>query len=147
MPMLRTILPPIELCWWPNTCSTRARTFERVVFADFWRSDSGRSRAARRWITALQAPRFQACLDLHRAVGAVRPDPLASVGEIEHIVQLLAVVHGCVRRIPFADQLVRLVHAEVVLVAVEARVILLCPARDLAEPRPTSSDGHVASGA
>jgi hypothetical protein len=35
MPMVRTILPPIELCCWPNTCSTRARTFERVVFADF----------------------------------------------------------------------------------------------------------------
>src|SRR5256885_548333 len=25
MPMVRTILPPIEFCWWPNTCSTRAR--------------------------------------------------------------------------------------------------------------------------
>jgi hypothetical protein len=33
MPMVRTILPPIELCWWPNTCSKRARTFERVVFS------------------------------------------------------------------------------------------------------------------
>ena len=41
MPMVRTILPPIEFCCWPNTCSTRARTFESVVFADFWRSDSG----------------------------------------------------------------------------------------------------------
>src|SRR6516225_11910056 len=29
MPMVRTILPPIEFCWWPNTCSTRARTLER----------------------------------------------------------------------------------------------------------------------
>src|SRR5881392_3529327 len=28
----------------------RARTFEHVVFADFWRSDSGRLRAACRWI-------------------------------------------------------------------------------------------------
>src|SRR5258708_24395532 len=44
--------------------------------------------------TALQAPRFQARLALHRAVGAVRPDPLARVGEIERIVQLLPVVHG-----------------------------------------------------
>jgi hypothetical protein len=50
MPMVRTILPPIEFCWWPNTCSTRARTLERVVFADFWRSDSGRFHAARRGI-------------------------------------------------------------------------------------------------
>ena len=30
MPMVRTILPPIEFCCWPNTCSTRARTFERL---------------------------------------------------------------------------------------------------------------------
>jgi hypothetical protein len=57
--------------------------------------------------TALQALRLQARLNLHRAVGAVRPDPLAGIGEIEHIVQLLTVVHGRVRRIPFADQLVR----------------------------------------
>src|SRR5438876_7060731 len=48
-----------------------------------------------------------------------------------HIVQLLTVVHGCVGRTPFADQLVRLVHAEVVLVAVEALVVLLRPARVL----------------
>src|SRR5262249_46177107 len=81
--------------------------------------------------TALQALRLQARLNLHRAVGAVRPDPLASVGEIEHIVQLLTVVHARVRRIPFADQLVRLVHAEVVLVAEEARIVLLRPARVL----------------
>src|SRR2546429_5241020 len=44
-------------------------------------------------------------------VGAVRPDPLAGIGKIEHIVQLLTVVHGRVRRVPFADQLMRLVHA------------------------------------
>src|SRR5262249_59859381 len=65
---------------------------------------------------ALQALRLQARLNLHRAVGAVRPDPIAGIGEIEHIVQLLTVVYGRVRRIPFADQLVRLVHADVVLV-------------------------------
>src|SRR5947207_2558372 len=80
---------------------------------------------------ALQALRRQARLNLHRAVGAVRPDPIAGIGEIEHIVQLLTVVHGRVRRIPFADQLVRLVHAEVVLVAEEARIVLLRPARVL----------------
>src|SRR5438128_5957229 len=80
---------------------------------------------------ALQALRLQARLNLHRAVGAVRPDPLASIGEIEHIVQLLTVVHGRVRRIPFADQLVHLVYTEVVLVAVEALIVLLRPARVL----------------
>src|SRR5207253_7262721 len=131
MPMVRTILPPIEFCWWPNTCSTRARTFERVVFADFWRSDSGRLRAARRWIRLCKPFLLQARLDLDRAVGAVRPDLLAGVGEIEHIVQLLTVVHGRVRRIPFADQLVRLVHADMVLVAVEAFIVPLRPARVL----------------
>src|SRR5712671_3651908 len=67
----------------------------------------------------------------YRSPGALRPDPLAGIGEIEHSVQLLTVVHGCVRRIPFADQLVHLVHAEVVLVAVEALVVLLRPARVL----------------
>src|SRR5213592_5209849 len=36
---------------------------------------------------ALQALRRQARLNLHRAVGAVRPDPIAGIGEIEHIVQ------------------------------------------------------------
>ena len=81
--------------------------------------------------TALQAFRLQARLNLHRAVGAVRPDPLAGIGKIEHIVQLLTVVHGRVRRVPFADQLVRLVHAEVVLVAEEARIVLLRPTRVL----------------
>src|SRR5262249_1725303 len=40
-------------------------------------------------------------------------------------------MHGRVRRIPFADQLVPLVHAEVVLVAVEALIVPLRPARVL----------------
>src|SRR5260370_20785698 len=61
----------------------------------------------------------------------VRPDLLVGVGAIEHIVQLLTVVHGRVGRMPFADQLVRLVHAEMVLVAVEAFVVPLRPARVL----------------
>src|SRR5258708_12929000 len=81
--------------------------------------------------TALQALLLQARLDLDRAVGAVRPDLLAGIREIEHIVQLLTVVHGCVRRIPFADQLVRLVHADMVLVAIEVLVVPLRPARVL----------------
>src|SRR5436190_9507362 len=81
--------------------------------------------------TTLQALLLQARLDLERAVGAVRPDLLAGVGEVENIVQLLTVVHGRVRRIPFADQLVRLVHADMVLVAVEALVVPLRPARVL----------------
>src|SRR3981189_2556849 len=81
--------------------------------------------------TALQALLLQARLDLDRAVGAVRPGALAGVGEIEHIVQLLTVMHGRVRRAPFADQLVRLVHAEMGLVPAEALVVLLRPRRVL----------------
>src|SRR5262247_2989499 len=81
--------------------------------------------------TALQALRLQVRLDLVRAVGAVRPYPVAGAGEIEQIVSLLTVVHGRVGCIPFADQLVHLVHAEVVLVAVETLVVLLRPARVL----------------
>jgi hypothetical protein len=53
--------------------------------------------------TALQALRGQARLDLRRAVDAVRPDLLVRF-------QLLTVVHGRIRRIPCADQLVRLVQ-------------------------------------
>src|SRR5712672_1613792 len=79
--------------------------------------------------TALQALLLQARLARQRSVSAVRPHLLAGVGEIEHVVQLLTVVHGRVRHIPFADQLVRLVHADMVLVAVEALVVLLRPAR------------------
>ena len=52
----------------------------------------------------MQALRLQVCLDLDRAMGAVRPDRLAGVGESEHIVRLLTVVHGRVRRIPFGQQ-------------------------------------------
>src|SRR5438067_3098316 len=89
---------------------------------DFVRRDGGYGSAS---------PSPQARLNLHRAVGAVRPDPIAGIGEIEHIVQLLTVVHGRARRIPFADHLMRLVHAEGVLVAEEARIVLLRPARVL----------------
>ena len=53
MPMVRTILPPIEFCWWPNTCSTRARTLARVVLAASSRCDKGRLRAARRQMRLL----------------------------------------------------------------------------------------------
>jgi hypothetical protein len=62
--------------------------------------------------TPLGAPRSEPS-------GGRCPPVLAGVGEIEHFVQLLTVVHGRVRCIPLADQLVRLVHTDVVLVAVE----------------------------
>src|SRR4030088_2823979 len=106
MPMVRTILPPLALCWRPIASGTPVDT-------------------------ALQALLLQARLGRQRSVSAVRPHLLAGVGEIEHVVQLLTVVHGRVGHIPFADQIVRLVHVDMVLVAVEALVILLRPARVL----------------
>jgi hypothetical protein len=69
------------------------------VFADFWRSDRGRLRTARWWIRLYKRFSFRRASTC-RAVGAVRPDLLAGVGEIEHIVQLLTLVDGRVRRIP-----------------------------------------------
>ena len=85
----------------------------------------------RRAGTAVQTLLLQARLDLDRAVGAVRPHLRAGVGGIEHIGKLLTVMHRRVRRIPFADQLVRLVHPDMVLVAVQALVLPLRPARVL----------------
>ena len=38
IPMLRTSVPTMSLLWAPNTCSTRARTFERVALPRFSRS-------------------------------------------------------------------------------------------------------------
>ncbi len=49
-PMLRTSVPPMSLLWAPNTCSTRARTFERVLLPRFCRSLSGLLRCPLRWI-------------------------------------------------------------------------------------------------
>src|SRR5467141_3762978 len=128
MPMVRTILPHRVLLVAEYVLDTRAHPRARRVR----RLLALRQRTIACGApvdTALQALLLQARLDLDRAVGAVRPDLLAGVGEVEHIVQLLTVVHGRVRRIPFADQLVRLVHADMVLVAVEALVVLLRPAR------------------
>src|SRR3990172_11536264 len=70
-------------------------------------------------------------LDLGRAVGAVGPHLPAGVARIQNVVELLAVVRRGVGGSPLADQLVRLVHADVVLVAVEAVAVLLGPARIL----------------
>jgi hypothetical protein len=57
----------------------------------------------------------------------LQPRPLAGVGEIEHAVQLPTVVHGRVGHPHLRISLCIFVHAEVVLVAIEARVILLPP--------------------
>src|SRR6516164_6136058 len=65
-------------------------------------------------------------LDGGSAISAVRPHVLRS---IENVVELLAVVHRRIGYIPFADQLVRLVDADVVLVSVETLVVLLGPPR------------------
>src|SRR3981189_3409343 len=44
---------------------------------------------------------------------------IACVGEIEHIVQLLTVMHGRARRTPFPERIERRLHAATVLVDVE----------------------------
>jgi hypothetical protein len=70
-----------------------------------------------RQIKKLRSPRWGEVPEVPLSgttVGAVRPDLLAGVGEIEHSVPLLTVMHGRDRRTPFADQLVRLVYAEMV---------------------------------
>src|SRR3989337_301889 len=77
---------------------------------------------------ALQALGRELGLDLGRAVGAVGPHLLAGGARIQNVVELLAVVRRGVGGSPLADQLVRLVHADVVLVAVEALAVLLGPA-------------------
>src|ERR1035438_6720162 len=80
---------------------------------------------------ALVALRLELGLDLGRAVGAVGPHLGSGVGLVQHIIELLAVVHARIRlRVP-ADELVHAVDANVVLVAVEALVALLGPARIL----------------
>src|SRR5258705_4754456 len=80
---------------------------------------------------ALVASRLQLGLDLGRAVGAVGPYIGSGVGLVQHIIEHLAVVHARVRlRVP-ADELVRAVDANVVLVAVEALVVFFGPARIL----------------
>src|SRR5215211_74716 len=80
---------------------------------------------------ALQPLGCELGLDLGRAVGAVGPHLVAGVARIQNIVELLAVVRRGVSGSPLADDLVQLVHADVVLVAVEALTVLLGPARML----------------
>src|SRR5262245_405755 len=80
---------------------------------------------------ALVAHRLQLGLALRRPVGAVGPHLVAGVGLVQHLIELLAVVHRGVGLGPAADQLVLAVDADVVLVAVKAPVVLLGPARIL----------------
>src|SRR5262245_23594090 len=80
---------------------------------------------------ALVALRLQLGFGLYRPVGAVGPHLAAGVGLVQHLIELLAVVHRGVGPGPAADQLVLAVDADVVLVAVEALAVLLGPARIL----------------
>jgi hypothetical protein len=50
MPMVRTILPPHRALLVAEYMLDTGAHLERVVFADFWRSASGRLRAARRLV-------------------------------------------------------------------------------------------------
>jgi hypothetical protein len=75
-------------------------------------------------VTLLLKPGFR----LYRPVGAVGPHLVAGIGFIQHLIELLAVVHGGIRLGVAADQLVLAVDTNVVLVAVEVLLVLLGPA-------------------
>src|SRR5262245_1742256 len=77
---------------------------------------------------ALVALRLERLFALDRPVGAVGPHLVAGVGLVQHLIELLAVVHRGIRLGVAADQLVLAVDADVVLVAVEALAVLLGPA-------------------
>src|SRR3954454_12187522 len=68
-------------------------------------------------------------LDLNRSISAVSEHIIAGVARVEQLIQLLAVVHGCIAHGIMPDQLVLGVRVHMVLVAEEAAAMLLGPAR------------------
>ena len=120
VPMVRTILRPSKFSWWPKTCSTRARTSERAVFASFWRSVSGRAAHTPQMHAALQALRGQASLRSRPSDRRCRPDRPAGVVGVEISSSFWLSCTPASVTSHFADELVRLVDADVVLVAVVA---------------------------
>ena len=88
----------------PNTCSTRARTFERVVLPRFSRSLSGLLRYPLRWIRLFRPFSFSfASISADRPV---RPHLRGRVVRIENVIHNLAVVHRRVRHLVTPHQLV-----------------------------------------
>ena len=119
----------MSLLWAPKTCSTRARTDERVLLPCFSRSLSGLLRRDLRWIRLLNPFFFSARLDLRRAISAVRPYAQGRVVPIQDIVENLTVVRRRVAHLIAPHQLVPTVHVDMVLVAVMAPAVLLGPPR------------------
>ena len=78
---------------------------------------------------APEAARLQLRLGLSRAVGAVSIDILRGVVFVQETIERLAVVHARIAHLVAPDHLVLGVRIDVVLVAKEALVVLLGPAR------------------
>ena len=67
---------------------------------------------------AIQALCLLLSLDLGRAVGAVGLHGFSGIASIENIVELLAIAHARIGHIRLANDLVRRVDADVVLISV-----------------------------
>ena len=107
MPIVRTILPPIEFSLVPeHVLDTgayfRARRIRRLL-------RFGQSMAAHRPPVDAAPQTFlsQPPLDRGRAISAVGPHVLGRIRWIENVVELLAVVHRRIGYVPFADSLRR----------------------------------------
>src|SRR5262245_41676161 len=70
-------------------------------------------------------------LDFGRAIGAIGEHVLRCVAPVQEPIQLLAVVDCRIAHLVAPDQLVLGIRIHVVLVAVKALAVLLCPARIL----------------
>src|SRR5215813_13030918 len=77
---------------------------------------------------ALVALLLELGFHLRRPVGTIGPHLVASIGFVQNLIELLAIVDGSVGLCVAADDLVLAVDADVVLVAVEALVVLFGPA-------------------
>src|SRR5215510_1732964 len=80
---------------------------------------------------ALVALLLELGFHLRRPVGTIGPHLIAGIGFVQNLIELLAIVDGGVGLGIAANDLVFAVDADVVLVAIEALVVLLGPARVL----------------
>jgi hypothetical protein len=77
---------------------------------------------------AVEAPCLERRLDFGRAIGAIGEHVLRCVAPVQEPIQLLAVVDCRIAHLVAPDQLVLGIRIHVVLVAVKALAVLLCPA-------------------
>ncbi len=127
-PMPRTSVPPISLLWDPNTCSTRARTFERVLLPRFSHSLKGLLRGPLRWIR-LFSPCSPTAPRLPPNDRRCPPTPPTPCCRRSGAPQNWAGMHRGIRYPIAPHQLVPPIHVHVVLVAAMTLAVLLGPAR------------------